>query len=51
MAGAFDVLSVAGIVIVGLLMALYLVVVSRTGRAKQGGATPAPAVGGRPRDL
>jgi cytochrome bd ubiquinol oxidase subunit II len=51
MVGAFEILTAVGIVIVGLLMALYLVVVSRSSRTKRVGEVPSAAVGIRPRNL
>jgi len=41
MVNAFLLLSAVGIVLVGLLMALYLAVVTRSGRLKAGGTPPA----------
>lgn len=51
MVGAFDILSAAGFVIVGLLMAFYLFVANRSSRAKLPGGVPSSAVGVRPRNL
>ena len=44
MVGAFYVLSAAGIVIVGLLMVLYLSIVTRTSRGPPHAPTPSPPV-------
>jgi cytochrome bd ubiquinol oxidase subunit II len=51
MVNAFLVLSAAGVVIVGLLMALYLVVVTRSGPSTEGAAEASPTVAVRPRNL
>jgi cytochrome d ubiquinol oxidase subunit II len=50
MVGAFDLLSVAGAVIIGLLMVLYMFAAYRSGRAAPGPRTPPAAAVVSPKD-
>jgi cytochrome d ubiquinol oxidase subunit II len=50
MVGAFDLLSVAGAVIVGLLMVLYMLAANRSGRAAPGSPAPSAPAAASPKD-